>query len=52
MKNFFKSIWKSKPEESKEKLQIEQEEMKEETYELERVEQDAQEDIRETEDEE
>lgn len=51
MKNFFKATRKSKHEElQKEKLQTEQEEMKEETHELEQVEQDAQEDIREAED--
>lgn len=52
MKNFFKSMWKSKHEESKEIHQIDSEEMKEETHELEQVEQDAQEDIREAEEEE
>jgi len=36
---------------TKEKAQFEQEEMKEETHELEQVDQDAQEEIRETEDE-
>ena len=43
---------KSKREESKEIRQTDSEEMREETHELEQVEQDAQEDIRETEDEE
>lgn len=43
---------KSKREESKEIHQTDSEEMREETHELEQVEQDAQEDIRETEDEE
>lgn len=52
MKNYFKAMWKSKHDESKEKRLAEQEEMKEETHELEQVEQDAQEEIRETENEE
>ncbi|HUL51745.1 MAG TPA: hypothetical protein VLT10_00565 [Verrucomicrobiae bacterium] len=52
MKNFFKAIWKAKHQESKEKRKVGLEEMKEETPELEQVEQDAQEEIREAEDEE
>jgi len=51
IKNFFKTIGKSKNVKSDEKLS-EQEEMKEETHELEQVEQDAQEEIREAEDDE
>ena len=47
MKKFFKAMWKSKNEESKEKRQTEQEEMKEDTHGLEQVKQDAQEEIRE-----
>ena len=52
MKNFFKAMWKSRHEEAKEKRLAEQEEMKEETHELEQVEQDAQEEVREMADEE
>jgi hypothetical protein len=54
IKKFLRALQgKSKSEDTtKEKVQSEREEMKEETPELEQVEQDAQEEIRETEDEE
>ena len=42
IKKFLKAIWKSKHEASNEKRQAEQEEMKDETHELEQVKQDAQ----------
>ena len=52
IKKYLKAMWKSKSDESKEKRLSEQEEMKEETHELEQVNQDAREEIREQEDEE
>jgi hypothetical protein len=54
LKKFLRAFQgKTKTEEiAKEKVLSEQEEMKEETHELEQVQQDAQEEIRETEDEE
>jgi hypothetical protein len=52
IKKFLKAFTSNNKSEEHNIIQTDKEEMKEETHELEQVEQDAQEDIRETEDEE